>query len=176
MTQITRNQEEMAEEILKFAEEYLQPYKTHHRPNGTSEIVPVLCPLCKGGDNRDENTFALSIDKGLYVCKRGSCGKRGRFEDLAEFFGSKSSFQRPVTAVGGAKVSDYILPATELFPPTEEVYEFFRKRKLFCGNFAFLFSKRLAFFFELLSLLVNFFFKFLEIVLLNAQRRALRGE
>lgn len=120
----------MMEEIVQFAEDNLQPYKMHTRPNGTAEIVPVLCPFCKGGDNRDENTFALSVDKGLYVCKRGSCGKRGRFEDLAEMFGHKSSFQRPVTAVGGQKTTDYVLPSTELFPPTNEVYDFFEKRKI----------------------------------------------
>lgn len=130
MIQTSQNNEEMSDEILKFAEDYLQPFKTHSRPNGTAEIVPILCPFCKGGDNRDENTFALSIDKGLYVCKRGSCGKRGRFEELADYFGQKSSFQRPVLSVGGKTSTDFVLPTTELYPPTEEAYDYFEKRKI----------------------------------------------
>ena len=44
-----------------------------------------------GGDNGDENSFALSVDYGVYVCKRGSCGKRGRFQSLAGFFGDEAS-------------------------------------------------------------------------------------
>lgn len=85
----------LREEIIEFADKYLSPYKIRGTGHG-DELVPQFCPFCNGGDSgKDENTFALSLEKGVFVCKRGSCGKRGRFEDLAEHFHEKVTAVRP---------------------------------------------------------------------------------
>ena len=72
----------MRESIISFAEKHLKPYTLRG-----DELIPDYCPICHGGDNRDRYTFALNLTEGIYVCKRGSCGARGRFEELARRFG-----------------------------------------------------------------------------------------
>ena len=85
-------QEQQEQTLLSFADKYLAPYRVKRKIDNSAEIVPKLCPFCKGGDyNSDEETFALSLDKGVYVCKRGSCGARGRFDALAQFLGDNSN-------------------------------------------------------------------------------------
>ena len=74
------------QEILSFADKYLAPYRVLRKSDDSAEVVPNLCPFCHGGDHEDQNTFALSVDKGVFVCKRGSCGKRGTFEQLVDHF------------------------------------------------------------------------------------------
>ena len=59
------------------------------------ELIPELCPICHGGENADKRTFALNLTEGIYVCKRGSCGVRGRFEELAASFGEQAEILRP---------------------------------------------------------------------------------
>lgn len=53
-----------------------------------SEIVPTLCPYCKGGDHRDKYTFALNMENHTFNCRRGSCGKQGHFSRLLKDFGA----------------------------------------------------------------------------------------
>ena len=67
----------MRELMLSFADRHLSPYTLRG-----DELIPDFCPICHGGDNRDRYTFALNLTEGIYVCKRGSCGARGRFEEL----------------------------------------------------------------------------------------------
>lgn len=78
----------LAEVTIQFANAHLQPYRI--KSNGT-EIIPLLCPFCKGGDHGDQETFALNLDSGLYVCKRGSCGAKGRLRQLMHMFGESSA-------------------------------------------------------------------------------------
>lgn len=123
------NKKTMQEQILDFAEAHLQPYKVKTR--GTNrEIIPKLCPFCCGGANHDENTFALSVDKGLFVCKRGSCKVRGRFEDLAKHLGENVSLNRPPAKYVGEKQVQYTLPQTKLLPVTEKIYQYFESRMI----------------------------------------------
>ena len=122
--------EKTREIILNFANEHLQPYKIHTKPLGGEEIVPSLCPFCHGGDRGDQNTFALNLDKGLFVCKRGSCGKRGSFETLAEHFHEKISLGLSFSSASKAESTVFLLPDTELLPPTEQVYKYFEDRKI----------------------------------------------
>lgn len=61
----------------EYASRYLGQYTVHG-----SEIIPVLCPFCGGGEHRDKNTFALNFDNHTYNCKRGSCGVSGHFSEL----------------------------------------------------------------------------------------------
>lgn len=55
-------------------------------PNG-NELVFKFCPICRGGEHRDQNTFAINLTTGAYNCKRESCGAKGSFRQLAYRFG-----------------------------------------------------------------------------------------
>lgn len=71
--------------VHDFARRYLYPYKVKG-----DEIVPQLCPVCKGGSHHDKETFALNISKQTYNCKRGSCGAQGHFTQLCREFGEEA--------------------------------------------------------------------------------------
>ncbi len=117
--------------ILDFADQYLQPYKIRTKNNGDGdEIIPDYCPFCHGGASKDKGTFALSISKGVFVCKRGSCGKYGRFEKLAEFVGDSTTLDRTGKPSASKKEKTYDLPDTELLPLTDQIVSYFNKRKI----------------------------------------------
>ena len=100
--------ERMKQEMIAFADEFLAPYRIKGKAkDGTEEIIPKYCPFCKGGDSKDEETFALSINKGVYVCKRGSCGQRGKFSSLAESRGVATSIKSSMAA-HRAKDTQYV--------------------------------------------------------------------
>lgn len=115
------------EEMLAFAREHLEPFEVRKKQSGATEIIPQFCPFCKGGDNGDEKSFALSMDHGVYVCKRGSCGQRGTFSYLAEHFRFATSAK---PARQKRKKPAFNLPEVELLPVTEEIYEYFESRKI----------------------------------------------
>jgi len=50
------------------------------------ELVFRYCPYCRGGGDKDKNTFAINIEKGVYNCKRASCGEQGHFIELCRDF------------------------------------------------------------------------------------------
>lgn len=62
----------------------------------------------------------------MYVCKRGSCGVRGRFEDLAARFGEQAELPRSAVRVS----KPYDLPDVRLFPLTDEILTYFACRKI----------------------------------------------
>ena len=111
----------MREGIIAFADRLLEPYIIRE-----DELIPDFCPICHGGNNRDRYTFALNLTQGVYVCKRGSCGARGRFEELARRFGEQTEIIRPP---GKAK-KQYVLPDVALKPLTDEIIDYFAKRKI----------------------------------------------
>lgn len=78
----------------EFARIYLTPYSVKG-----DEIVPTYCPYCKGGERKDKYTFALNTRNLTFNCKRGSCGKQGRFADLCRDFGvsEQKEYTRPKT-------------------------------------------------------------------------------
>lgn len=117
----------MSAEIMDFADKYLFPYTTRPLAGGDTEIVPQYCPFCGGGERRDENSFGLSLMRGVFSCKRGSCGKKGRFEELAEHFHEKVTFQRSDTV---KKAPQFTLPDVQLLPCTEKIYQYFETRKI----------------------------------------------
>lgn len=67
---------------MQFADSFFGPYKVKGE-----EIVPELCPFCKGGKSHDKHTFALNMANKTYNCKRGSCGRQGHFTQLCREFG-----------------------------------------------------------------------------------------
>lgn len=114
--------------MLAFADKHLSPYTVRSKQSGESEIIPRFCPFCKGGDNGDERSFALSIDHGVYVCKRGSCGQRGTFASLASEFRFETS--APVKGARKPKKPQFNLPQVNILPATEEIYAYFQSRKI----------------------------------------------
>ena len=67
---------------------YLKPYK-----QAGDEVIPDLCPFCKGGEHRDKNTFAYNVRSGLYNCKRGTCNRSGNAKDLRAHFGIRDGME-----------------------------------------------------------------------------------
>lgn len=116
--------------LIEFADKYLFPYKIRSKQrDNTEEIIPQYCPFCHGGDSKDEDTFALSVDKGVYVCKRGSCGQRGQFDQLLNLFHEEAD----VSKLGFSKHREKkqaVLPDTVLRPPTQQIYDYFALRKI----------------------------------------------
>lgn len=111
----------MQAEMIRFAGAHLSPFRVRG-----DELIPDYCPFCHGGDSRDRYTFALNLTDGVYVCKRGGCGVRGRFETLAKEFGERAEFFRPAATVR----KKYVLPDVALKPPTDEIISYFGQRKI----------------------------------------------
>lgn len=122
--------EKVLSEFLAFADKHLSPYKVREKQDGTTEIVPKYCPFCHGGDNGDEDSFALSVDHGVYVCKRGSCGQRGRFSALSEYLGDSTDIKLPTAFKKKKGPVQYILPEISMQEVTEEIYRYFETRKI----------------------------------------------
>lgn len=56
------------------------------REKGT-ELVFMSCPYCKGGKNRDKNTFSINLNTGQFECKRSSCSAHGNMISISRDFG-----------------------------------------------------------------------------------------
>lgn len=119
----------MNNQIIDLADAYLTPYRIKQKPDG-QEIIPLLCPFCHGGDHNDRYTFALSVEKGCYVCKRGSCGAQGSVEELARFLGSAEKNLRGRSKMKTPKKQKFSLPNAEILPPTDAILAYFEKRKI----------------------------------------------
>lgn len=121
--------EAQRQKLIDFADQYLAPYQL--KSSGTDEkLIPELCPLCHGGSHgKDKHTFALFLSNGMFVCKRGSCGRHGRFEELAK---ELSGEDIQIARSGFSKKSEkqYVLPSSPVFAPTEEIYQYFEMRKI----------------------------------------------
>lgn len=122
--------EEIRALVIDLADKYMFPYEIKPKPHG-DELVPQICPFCGGGANgHDQKTFAVSLENGCYVCKRGSCGKRGTLESLAEHFKEKITVSRKNGENHASGGKNYVLPSVQTFPPTENIYDYFEKRKI----------------------------------------------
>lgn len=76
------------------------------------ELFFKYCPQCRGGGNRDKNTFSVNLKSGLFKCFRASCDYHGHFVELARDFdydlgfGEKRVYrklpQKPVVVRNGA--------------------------------------------------------------------------
>jgi len=109
------------EEIRAFADRHLEPYTIRG-----DELIPEHCPICHGGENEDKYTFAINLNEAVYVCKRGTCGARGRFEELAKRFGETTELIRPAAK----PKKQYTLPQIEIKPITDEIRNYFERRKI----------------------------------------------
>lgn len=96
------------------------------------QVVAKLCPFCHGGDNEDENTFAIGLHNGAFSCLRGGCSKQGSFRQLCEFFGERYDGAINVPKpVSGNKKKVYDKPdPDQLRPVTEDIVTYFAVRKI----------------------------------------------
>lgn len=119
------------QKLIDFADQYLGPYQI--KQSGTDEkLIPDFCPFCNGGSHgKDKHTFCLFLNNGTFVCKRGSCGRHGRFEELAkELGGSPISIRRGAAAYEKKSDKQFLLPRFKANAPTEEIYKYFESRKI----------------------------------------------
>ena len=122
--------EEVRNIVMDLADKYLFPYEIKTKAHG-DELIPDICPFCQGGThNHDKKTFAVSLENGCYVCKRGSCGKRGTLESLAEFFNEKVLINRKNADGYQSNFKNYVLPSVKMLPPTEKIYQYCETRKI----------------------------------------------
>ena len=91
------------------------------------EIIPTYCPLCKGGPSGDKHSFAMNINTGDFNCKRGSCGREGKFITLLKEFNeapqAQSYDRAPVR-------KNYKKPKTELMPASTATEKYLAQRKI----------------------------------------------
>ena len=108
-------------DVLTFARRYLGQFKQKG-----DELIPVYCPFCKG-NGKDKYTFALSISKETFNCKRGSCGRQGHFSQLLKEFGEEVNrptnyeMRKPIPKI-------YKKPVTVIETPKEKVEKYLRLR------------------------------------------------
>lgn len=116
--------------MIDFADKYFDQYDIK-TSGGEEKLIPITCPLCHGGSSgKDKRTFALFLSNGYFVCKRGSCGRHGRFEELVkELSGEDVKLNRP-SCTNNKSEKQYVLPSSPVFDPTEEIYQYFEKRKI----------------------------------------------
>ena len=115
--------------IIDFANDYLGEYEIKG-DDRDEKIIPIICPLCHGGSSgKDKRTFALFVSNGMYVCKRGSCGRHGKFEELVkELSGKEIHINRSVFPKKSEK--QFNMPSVKVFDPTEDIYKYFELRKI----------------------------------------------
>lgn len=111
------------ENIIKFADKHLAPYRIRG-----NELQAEICPICNGGDHADKWTFSLNMEEAAANCRRGSCGWKGNFSQLAKYFGEQVQVERD--RVQAAKVAKkYTLPSEEaLLPVTNTIIDYFKQR------------------------------------------------
>lgn len=104
-------------------EEFAARHFPNHKTSG-EEILPVLCPYCRGGKSGDKYTFAMNINTGAYNCKRGSCGVSGSFAKLCSDFGETPKNYE--LAPPPCKV--FLPPKTKITVAQKRVEEYLKKR------------------------------------------------
>lgn len=122
--------EEIRNIVIDLADKHLFPYEIKSKAHG-DELIPEYCPFCNGGSRQqDKKTFAVSLENGCYVCKRGSCGQRGNLTSLAEFFHENIRITDKNAEVHQNNSLNYTLPSVKMQPCTEEIYQYFESRKI----------------------------------------------
>lgn len=86
-----------------------------------TELQFRFCPYCNGGSHRDEYTFSINIEKGVYKCLRSSCYQQGHFVELCRDFDFKLDF---------GEIQQYrkLQKPTEYRKPVNKAYEYFNGR------------------------------------------------
>ena len=106
---------------MDFAREFMG----EHKIKG-DEIIPRLCPICKGGQKQDKYTFALNMSNKTYNCMRGSCGVQGHFSQLCRDFGVQ--MVQDTDYIPSKKT--YTKPKQQPKPAMGQVAEYLQLRKI----------------------------------------------
>ena len=118
--------ESISQSVRALAAKHFSPYKIR---NG--ELIPKLCPFCGGGENQDQDTFAVGLYNGAFNCKRGQCGKSGSFRELCNYFGEDAPEQISMGLTGGKQRKLYTRPSeSDLLPLTETAAAFMSRRHI----------------------------------------------
>jgi twinkle protein len=108
-------------DIHTFARRHLYPYKIKG-----DEIIPTLCPICKGGQHHDKETFALNILKQTYNCRRGTCNSQGHFTQLCKEYGEEAD--RDFDTYKPVRI--FKKPTTKVNKPTNQAEQYLNLRKI----------------------------------------------
>jgi twinkle protein len=108
-------------DIQDFARKYLQPFHI-----SGDEIIPDICPFCKGGGKKDRGTFALNMENQTYNCKRSTCGRSGTFWALCKEFGEECT--EPHRGQADYRPRTYVPPKTPIQTRTSQAGEYLRSR------------------------------------------------
>ena len=115
----------MGNAVINLAEKHLGSFRIK---NG--QVVAEFCPFC-GGHDHDRETFAVGLNNGLWQCLRGSCGKKGNFAQLCNFFGEAAPAAYTLPFMSQAQKKNYVKPDPEkIYPMTDEIVAYFKKRKI----------------------------------------------
>ena len=115
----------MASAVISMAEKHLGEFRVK---NG--QVIAEFCPFCHGHD-KDKETFAVGLNNGLWQCLRGSCGEKGNFRQLCEFFGEESPTGYSLPKVTQQQKKVYTKPDPSIiYPMTEEVVTYFATRRI----------------------------------------------
>ena len=117
--------ENMSQAVKALAGKYFSPFKIRK-----GELIPRLCPFCGGGENGDQDTFAVGLYNGAFNCKRGQCGKSGSFRELCDYFGEDAP-ETITFSMSTKKKRLYNRPSeTDILPLTDEAVAYLEKRQI----------------------------------------------
>ncbi len=110
-------------------ESYLKSKGILYRLRGQKAELQT-CPFCHGGEHRDKWTCVvyLDVEGGNYTCMRGSCGERGSFWQLSQYFGDdpKQFYESDNLLRGNFKSpSNQVHPKPAFEPPEQPVKPIF---------------------------------------------------
>ena len=115
----------MSSSVIDLAEKHLGYFRVK---NG--QVIAEYCPMC-GGNSHDKETFAIGLNNGLWQCLRGSCGKKGNFKQLCEFFGEQAPVGYSLPAVTQQQKKVYKKLSTDiLYPMTEDIVTYMATRRI----------------------------------------------
>lgn len=110
----------MSSAVIELAEKHLGSFRIK---NG--QVVAEYCPYC-GGHDHDRETFAVGLNNGLWQCLRGSCGKKGNFAQLCNFFGEAAPANYTLPFMSRAQKKSYDKPNPDIiYPMTDEIVHYF---------------------------------------------------
>lgn len=120
-----KTMDNMASMVINLAEKHLGYFRVKN-----NQVVAEYCPFCKGHDH-DKETFAVGLANGLWQCLRGSCGKKGNFRQLCEFFGEEAPTGYSLPQVTQQQKKIYTKPSTDiLYPMTEDIVTYMATRRI----------------------------------------------
>lgn len=115
----------MAAAVIELAEKHLGYFRVK---NG--QVIAEYCPFCNG-NSHDKETFAVGLNNGAWQCLRGSCGEKGNFRKLCEYFGEQAPTGYSLPAVTKQQKKKYTKPDPDtIHPITEEISTYFALRKI----------------------------------------------